>query len=309
MDNEPAPRPLSRVDLALLRAVKAFVDPLRPAFWDVFPAERRASLKWGWENAGVGDTAAAAAALRFEHEAQARPDLTRIHPSWWARALKDEPRSVQRTVAFTLPASLRGSLCEELGLSTDDLAPDRPPDPHACALAAALWSARLAGDVPELAGDPPVVAALTRFDSRTVARLLRATGLAKWALTQIAAPPLDAHDSARYEGFKTGRGDMDPRFAQVCMADVEAIGPGATHAVEQAGIVSFARQLNTAEPFRARWALQHVPYSTAQALRAMMGPPGRKAPMLARWESGLLAAAWRGLHCEGRIVDPWEFGP
>jgi hypothetical protein len=41
--------------------------------------------------------------LRREHAALARPDLSRVHPSWWVRALKEETPSVRRAVAANVP--------------------------------------------------------------------------------------------------------------------------------------------------------------------------------------------------------------
>src|SRR5262249_54733622 len=47
---------------------------------------------------GPGDRAAARERLRQAHRAEARVDLTRVHPSWWARGLREESPSVRRAV-------------------------------------------------------------------------------------------------------------------------------------------------------------------------------------------------------------------
>jgi hypothetical protein len=305
----PAPRPLSRIDLALLRAARAFGDPPRAGFWDVFPAERRASLTWAWEGASVGDATTARQRLEREHAAQARPDLARVHVSWWVRALQEEPRSVQSAVASRLSESLAEPLREQLRLTAVGLQVDRPSHGDAIATAIALWTARLVGDLEELEGDPPVIAALTRFDSRTVARFIRTAGLAKWSLTPTPAPELDAADLVRFGHFRDALRETDARFVQVAANDVSVSGPETPHPIERVGMIAFARQLNTADGYRARWALQHIPYATARSLRALMGPPGRRAPMLARWELEILRAAWLRLYAEGRITEPWGFGP
>src|SRR3954464_7729811 len=109
MDHEPAPGPLSSVDLALLRAARVWGGGDVSALWACFPAGRRSSLRWGWEAGRSGDPGEALDRLRREHAAQARPDLARVHVSWWVRALKDEPPSVQRAVAANLPAGIAGA--------------------------------------------------------------------------------------------------------------------------------------------------------------------------------------------------------
>src|SRR5438067_1851146 len=103
MNDEPAPGPLSTRDLALIRAARAWRGDLAPGFWDRFPADRRASLRWAWERAEAGGEATDRERLRLEHASQARSDLARVHVSWWVRALQDEPLSIQRAVAANLP--------------------------------------------------------------------------------------------------------------------------------------------------------------------------------------------------------------
>ena len=59
----------------------------------------------------------------------------------------------------------------------------------------------------------------------------------------------------------------------------------------------------------ARWALQHLPYSTAKTLRAAMGPDPRKTALLSRWESVVFRAAVSRLQAEHRLPDDWEALP
>jgi hypothetical protein len=309
MSQAPAPGPLTSIDHALLRAVLAFGVEARDDFWDAFPPDRRSSLRWEAGCVEPIEPGMARERLRAEHEAQARPDLARVHVSWWVRALQDEPESVRRTVASRLPEGLAGALREGLGLDPDDARADRPAHPGAADVVMALWTARLVGDLPNRPDDPPAVAALTRFDSRAVARLLRTTGLAKWSLTDEPPPDLDEADRQRFAHFREWLPKVDPRFVEVTRRDIGGIAPAASRPVEAAGMASIARQLATAEPHRVRWALQHLPYPTARTLRSLMGPAGRKSPMLARWESELLRAAWVRLHEEGRLSEGWGFGP
>jgi len=304
-DPEPAPGPLTSVDEALLRAARAWHGTPPPCFWERFPIGRRASLRWGWRDVGGRDSAAERQELAREHAAQARPDLGRVHVSWWLRALKAEPESVRRSVVAHLPESLAGALRDGLGLSPADLPPDRPPLPGALGCALALWTVRLVGDLAERPDDPPVVVALTRLEAPTLALLVQTTGLAKWALTPRPLSNSSPKVRERFDHFRTILADPDPRYVQVAVRDVAAIGPGQRLPAARAGLVGFARLLSAVEPYRLHWALQHVPYTTARTLITLMGPAGRRSPMLVRWESGVLRAAWERLQHEGRLADRW----
>lgn len=311
---EYGPGPLSAVDATLLRAARAWRADLPETFWDCFPADRRVSLRWAWEGGragggGAADPAADLDRLRRDHAAQARPDLARVHSSWWVRALEGEPASVRRAVAGHLPAGVAGVIREGLGLAEADLRPDRPAKPGALRAALALWAVKLSGDCAEDAEDAPVVVALTALDARTVARLVQTTGLAKWSLTEGDPPDLDDADRQRLTHLRAELKGVDPRFLQVAGRDLAAIlGHGEGRPVARVGLLTVARLLGAVEPYRARWALQHLPYATARSVRALMGPPGRRAPMLARWESDVLRAAWRRLADEGRLTTPWPKG-
>jgi hypothetical protein len=293
------------VDRALLGAFRAWGRDHARDGLARFPAGRRASLLWGWEQGRADDPGAALGRLRREHAAQARPDLTRVHVSWWVRALRDEPESVRRTVAAGLPKGLAEALLAELGLAPGDLAPDRPADPGAVQHALALWSAQFVGDLPERDDDPTVIAAVTRFDTPGLALLIRATGLAKWSLTNHPLPGLDARDEGRLARFRPALAGADPRFVRVAERDVAEVAAEGPQVVARAGLVTVARLLNAADPFRVRWALQHLPYATAKTLRGLMGTGARRTPMLARWETDVLRAAWDRLREEGLISAGW----
>ena len=277
--------------------------------WDHFPVDRRSSLRWGWERSESRVAAAALEGLRRDHAAQARPDLARVHMSWWVRALKEEAVSVRHSVVANLPPGIADALRDELGLTRDDPPADRPPHPAALQAALALWTVRLVGDVAEREGDPAVVVALTRFDSRTVVRLIQATGLAKWSLTPRPLLALDPREAGRVAYFRQALAGADPRFVQVATRDIDALTPGGAHPLARAGLTSFARLLNAPDRDRVRWALQHLPYGTAKSLRSLMGAAGKRAPMLARWESDVLRAAWVRLHDEGWVSVAWGTTP
>jgi hypothetical protein len=309
MEQEHAPSPVTVSDLALLRTVRVCRGEVAPGFWDAFRSDWRASLKWAWESVRLEDPQAARETLRIEHAAQARPDLARIHSSWWTRALHAEPSSVRRCVAANLPEGIAAALRDDLELAAHELEPDRPAQPVALRTALALWTVRLVGDLPERSDDPPVITALTQLDAGALARLIRTAGLAKWALTIRPAPATDPKDAERLEHFRTVLDGIDPRFRPVAERDIAGLDPADPQPAARAGLTSFARLLNVADPYRARWALQHLPYSTSRSLRALIGPIGRRTPMLARWESEILRAAWQALHEEGRVPFAWGTAP
>jgi hypothetical protein len=272
----------------------------------VFRHDRRAELAWAWDEQPPEDRRSAFSRLQEEHAAQAGPDMVRVHPSWWLRALKEEPTSIRRAVAAALPESLREPLYDGLNLDNDSLRPSREPDPVALRAVMALWTERLVGDVPERPGESRVIAALTRFDVKSTARLIHLAGLAKWSLTDVKPPSMKPKDNERFVLFRAAMGAADSRFHEVAHRDVESIDKKAPRPVAALGLVTIARMLNAVDPYRVRWALQHLPYPTAKTLRLLMGPTARKAPTLARWESDILRAAWDVLQVEGRISIRWE---
>ncbi len=309
MANEPAPRPLTSHESAALLAARAWCDRVCDSFWDAFSPELRSSLRWAWTAFEQQGPDEARARLREEHAAQARPDLARIHVSWWIQALEHEPRSVQRALAASLPVGIASAVGEGLGLSSEELAPNHPPHPLAIRTALSLWTVRLVGDVPERANDPPVIVALSQWDSTAIARLVHHSGLAKWALIDKPYPGADRKEQDKLAWFRERLKETDPRFIQVARREISGLPPGTTNVLGRLGMNTLARLLTAAEPFRAHWALQHLAYPMARSLRVLMGPGNRRAPMLARWEGELLRAAWTRLLDDGWISMPWKETP
>lgn len=305
MTHAPDPSVLTAADHSLLRAARVWKAEVDPGFWECFNPDRGAALRLGWQEEFASDRGAARESLRAEHQAQARPDLARVHVSWWVRALQDEPLSVQCAVASSLPTSVAEALRDGLGLTLDDLASARRAHPRALEVVMSLWTERIVGDLPDRDDDPPAIAALSRFDVPTTVLLIRATGLAKWAMTQQPTPPLDARERERFEFFRGALNDLDRRYLHIVETDIAALDPEEPHAEARAGLVAIARLLGPADPHRVRWALQHLPYATAKTIRTLMASSSRKTPMLVEWESDMLFLAWKRLFEEGRISVGW----
>ena len=306
MDNEPAPRPLTSHESAALLAARAWSGGVAETFWEAFSPELHSSLRWAWSLFEQLSPDEARARLEEEHRAQARPDLAKIHVSWWIQALEHEPRSVQRALAASLPVGVAGAIREGLGLSPAELVPNHAPDPIATRTALSLWTVRLVGDVPERADDPPVIVALAQLDATAIARLVHHSGLAKWALTDKPFPSAERKEREKLAWFRDELKDADPRFVQVVRREAAGLPPETSTALGRLGLNTFARLLAAAEPFRAHWALQHLAYPMARSLRVLMGPGNRRAPMLARWEGEILRAAWRRLLQDGWISLAWR---
>lgn len=301
MENEPAPRPLSPSDQALILAARVWGGEVSASFWQRFKADHRASLLRACEASSADGLGEGLTKLRHLHESQARPDFARVHVSWWIQSLKSETRSVQRAVAANLPQGIASAVRDGLSLSEDDLKPDSAPYPVALQTALALWTARLIGDLPRRDDDPLVILAMTRFDSGTLARLVHTAGLAKRALIPGLPSGLTTNDQPRLEWLRKELIDVDPRFVQVVERDLDSV-----QGIGRAGLTTFARLLSVADLYRARWALQQLPYTTARSIRTLMGPEGRRTPMLARWEGDLLRVAVKCLRVEGRIGSECE---
>jgi hypothetical protein len=301
--------PLSIADAALLSALEGWPAESdsgagsAPEFWACFASPWRERLVEGWTalpHAGAGP---ARERLRQEHAAEARPDLSRIHPSWWIRALKEETPAVQRAVVAEAPRAIHDSLRVGLGLTPDDLVPGRSPHAGALGCALILWSERLVGDCPVRDHDPPVIAALCRYDLRDVSRLLQAIALVKWALTGEEPPPLRPRDRARLDFFRARLGEPNPRIKQLARHDVARHAVASRHEWTRLGLLTIARLLDAAEPYRVRWALQHLPYPIAKFTRTLMNPRARADSSLVAWESVVLRTALDRLVSEGRLRD------
>ena len=162
MENEPAPARCRSVDLALLRAAEVWggQDRRRP----LGPLPGRPPLL---APLGQGDGPARGrragprpAPPRARRAGPARP--ARVHVELVGPGLQGRARlGPTRRRGPSARRRRRGRPRRARALARRPRA-DRPADPGALAVALALWTDRLVGDLPERDDDPPVVVALTR---------------------------------------------------------------------------------------------------------------------------------------------------
>jgi hypothetical protein len=297
---------LSAADRSLIRAALAFEGLGGVRFWTRFAPSWRDRLRQGWADALTGglDREAARRALARDHRAEARPDPARVHPSWWARALRDESPAVRLAVASRAEGPTAEALRAGLGLDAEGLASARSATAHpgALAVAEALWTERLVGGPPPGPDDAPVVVALATLGPRALARLVIDLALAKWAYALAGGGPepeaarrlrerrLERREAYRREFEATG---VKPPASRLASRDVAECVRGRGGDLRGLGLLTIARLLLAVEPFRARWALQHLRYEVARYLRARMAPPTGRAALAALidWESAIFRAA------------------
>ncbi|MEO6808944.1 MAG: hypothetical protein ABI353_07510 [Isosphaeraceae bacterium] len=304
-------RPLLSAERALAKAITAWGGAGDGSFWDIFAPSWRDRLLTSMDVEGNGPDAARRA-LGLEHEAEARPDLARVHPTWWVRALQEESPSVQRLVVSQVPTADRNLVRRGLGLTETDLTPDRSAHPDALRWVLSLWSERLVGGLPTSETDPAMVRVLTLLDPRTLLRLVSAFGLAKQAYApsmfgtsdEPLPRPLRGRDRNRFKHFQRTWGDLEHRLARVARQDRSTgLAP------PRLGLVTVGRVLaGTTEPFRARWTLQHQPYNVAKLIRGSMTlkHPFVPARALLHWETRAYRMACDRLIVEGKL--PPGFG-
>ena len=242
------------------------------------------------------------------HLASARVEPAQVHPSWWVRALREESPAVQRLVTRAVPASLREPLQSGLLLDQEDLRSERAASSEVVNWVLALWAERLVGGEVERPDDPPAIIALCRLSPRSGYRLCRLAGLCKLILAGLEKSDSGRSSSRARHEWLEGRLPVNAELQAMARHDVEAGRasrlPPRRHKA-RIGLVTFARLLADAEPFRLRWALQHWPYPIAKLVRSLMPPTGRRSTSLLDWDSLVLKTAWDRLNVEGRLsLDP-----
>jgi hypothetical protein len=322
---------LTEADRALLLAMRAWADQcVRPSaegkqdagahdfilrFWDWLEPSwvQRLCETWDRESreANAGELARAFDRLRKMHETSARVELGRIHPSWWVRALLEESPAVQRTVAASLPDSLRHPIQAGLLLDSQDLLSERRAAPEVLGWVLGLWTERLVGGEPERPDDPPAIIALSRLSPRAGYGLCRLAGFCKTLLA--GQKPGGDHprpsERARWEWLHGRLAAAGSEFQTAVRRDLQA-GVSSKlalrHHPARIGLVTFGRLLAECEPVRVRWALQHWPYPIAKLTRSLMPPAPQRSPVfLLDGESLVLKTAWDRLTLEGRLSMSW----
>ena len=319
---EPTLATTAPADLALVRAIRAWGDsggdgqggnPF--AFLARFsPSYRERILNIWFSIARVTPELAWQTLLR-DHQAAARFDPARVHPSWFARILGAESPAVRALVT----AQATGLICAALDQSAEpdhsSASPAGPAHPEAVAWALTLWSERLVGDIPESPNDPPVILALSQFSWRDQYRLVRAVGQAKlaFAIEGLAPQPSDeararirSTDRVRIAYFRRTIGQPDPRLVPLARRDFDSIATERSRHFAAVGLLTVARLLKGYDRHRVRWAIQHVPYSVAKQLAKLggggkLGSTGLSPQAFQAWESWVFEAAWARLLSEGRL--------
>ncbi|RUL87813.1 hypothetical protein [Tautonia sociabilis] len=302
-------QPPSLAEQALLVAFRAF------GAWPDDPAWSRLGPSWRArlepERRAIGDqldAGAARAQLCREHAAEARADPARIHPSWYVRALKREATAIRRAVAAAGPLPPGAGLRRGLGYVDEGPSFSHPPHPEALAWALVLAGERLVGGPIRREDDPTLVRAISALDSRGHYHLLSALGLAKLAFANEAGPLRSrARTRTRIRVIEPSLPAPRLELVDLALADIRAARSegGGRHLPPRLGLVSAGRLLADADPHRARWTLQHLPYDVARLIGVHMASPapspGRRAVLA--WEEALLRAAIVLLIREGRF-DP-----
>jgi len=258
---------------------------------------------WGPPDGSRGDGEDAEVAvewLRRMQRAEATVDLSRIHPTWLVRALQGESPAVRAVVAAYGPSVVRRDLFGSGALPE----PDRPPHPEVLAWVLALWTERLVGGAVECADDSPAIVALSRTSPRECYRLLRTAGLIKLALARM--PDRVPKELAEWVQDRLGTPRKETQISAI--HDFQRIERIQVHDRRRApllGLVTLARLLAVCEPFRTRWALQHLPYPIVKLIRTLTSQASSRAMAGLPLESLILRAAWARLILEGRIDVPF----
>jgi hypothetical protein len=300
-------RPPDLAEQSMMLAFRAFgIGPDDPA-WARLSSPWRSRLETAREAvAGRFDEGSARAMLAREHAAESQANPGRVHPSWYVRALRQEPPSVRRAVAALAPAPIGPAMRRALGYVDKGPSLSHPPDPDALAWALTLAGERLVGGPIRRDDDPPIVRAVAALDPRGHFHLISGLGLAKLAFAgedRTDRPRLRARSEILRPSLPTPRLEL----VDLALEDLESARGLADGRLlpPRLGLTSLGRLLAAVDPHRARWTLQHLPYTVARIVGGQMDL--RRLPLPAddviAWEAALLRAAVVLLIREGR-ADP-----
>ena len=323
MASEPTLATTAPADLALVRAIRAWghsgeagegTNPF--AFLARFSADYRERILEIWFSIARMTPELAWQTLLRDHQAAARFDPSRVHPSWFVRILNAESPAVRALVTARATGVIRAALDQDPHPGPASItSTNHPAHPEAVAWALTLWSERLVGDIPESPSDPPVILALTQFSWRDQYRLVRAVGQVKLAFAIEGLAPHSSDearvrvrptDRVRIAYFRRTIGQSDPRLIPIARRDFESITAEPSRQFAAVGLLTVARLLKGYDRHRVRWAIQHVPYPIAKRFGKLgsnenLGSTGLSPRALQVWESWILEAAWARLLSEGRL--------
>ncbi len=247
--------------------------------------------------------------LRLSHRFQCRADPGRVHPTWWTRALQDESPAVRQFLALHGPSQVRAA---HDGLGTGrEASESHPPDPAVAGWVLSLSTERLVGGEPVGPDEPPAIVALAALSSRELYRLSHATGQAWTALAGdpddiLALRPLDGRRKLWFhDRFSAQFGPESARPDAWAQHDLRgwrgSEGQHRRRRLASLGLSTIARLLAECEPYRVRWALQHVPYPVAKRIRSIMSVATTVSDQVQYLEIAVLEAAWTRLTLENRL--------
>jgi len=301
-------------DSALLLCLEAwgFLDPASSTSTPLRWLESRwhERLDDARRKLGPHDAEHALDLLRRSHRFQCRADLGRIHPTWWIRALQEESPAVRRFLALNGPAQVSAAARDGLGIGREP-AECHVPDPAVAGWVLSLVTERLVGGEPVRSDEPPAIVALAALSAHELYRLSHATGQAKAALAGdpegIAADrPLDGQRTRwLHDRFSNQFGPGEARPQAWALRDLQGArgteGMGRRRRLASLGLSTIARLLAGCEPYRVRWALQHVPYPVAKRIRSIMTVSRTVSDQVQHLEIEVLKAAWTRLTLEHRL--------
>ncbi len=185
-------------------------------------------------------------------------------------------------------------------------------DPAVSAWVLSLATERLVGGEPVQRDEPPAIVALAALSSRGLYRLVHGSGQAKTVLAGdpdglvIGKGVDDQRKRFFHEEFSTLLGPGEERARTWANRDIqESRGidqPGIRRRLASLGLSTIARLLTGCEPYRVRWALQHVPYPVAKRIRALMSPASGLNEQVQHLEGVILRTAWTRLVLEHRLA-------
>jgi hypothetical protein len=288
--------------------------------WKWFAPAWRTRLRATKSPDNVPGSQEALSLLRRSHQLQGRVNPAAVHSSWYTRALQDESPAVRRWIATR---GLAGAGTAVSGLPPATMADATGPNelasdnvfrasPEVAGWVRALWTERLVGGEPLGADEPPVIVATASLSSRQLYRLAYAAGLAKAVLAGVTSRlsgdrPIDRQRIAWLRDhylLLLGPQERHPHsWARSELARPAVVEQAGRHRrLATLGLITLGRLLVGCQPYRVRWALQHVPYPITKRIRMLMAQSrGIKTPVRAL-EAMILKTAWERLVIEGHIA-------